>query len=366
MSDIGGHRERLRQRFFDDPSSFTEIEILELLLTYCIPRIDVRPHAHSLIQHYGTLQLVIHASSADLLLFDGIGEKTVNFINIIRKVIDMTKPESESPQLSLFPQDHSLPKKRSISNQKKGMRVFTNDEIKNSLLLLPKITNYSTLEDYKKFLADTLPYNSAETRSRRAQNIIERFFPDSWDESALYYYVSKYSTLEDLKPIIFYHVLKSEPFAKAIAEELIWPNLPIGKLARTQLDEFTKKIMPNISVNSIPKGITSVLHTYDLLGFGSIFEDQLRFKLHTGTLEAFLYIFSSEFPESGIFSFDDLFNGPLHRWLLWDKEWLRQQLYLLRSRDILSKVSEIDNINQFTIVNDQTTSLKLFFENSNE
>ena len=42
------------------------------------------------------------------------------------------------------------------------------------------------------------------------------------------------------------------------------------------------------------------------------------------------------------------FNGPMHKWLLWDQQWMVRQLYALREAGLLSKVSEIDRMRQFT------------------
>ena len=49
-----------------------------------------------------------------------------------------------------------------------------------------------------------------------------------------------------------------------------------------------------------------------------------------------------------MYSFERLFKGPMHRWLLWDQQWMVRQLYVLREAGILSKVSEIDGMRQFT------------------
>ena len=38
----------------------------------------------------------------------------------------------------------------------------------------------------------------------------------------------------------------------------------------------------------------------------------------------------------------------MHRWLLWDQQWMTTQLYRLRELGLLSKVSEIDRLRQFT------------------
>lgn len=47
-------------------------------------------------------------------------------------------------------------------------------------------------------------------------------------------------------------------------------------------------------------------------------------------------------------TFEKMLNGPMHRWLLWDQTWMIQQLYRLRESGLLSKVSEIDRMRQFT------------------
>ena len=49
-------------------------------------------------------------------------------------------------------------------------------------------------------------------------------------------------------------------------------------------------------------------------------------------------------------------------WLLWDREWMQQQLYNLRDLGILSKVSQIDTLRQFTLQYDQPTALRHYFE----
>ena len=41
-------------------------------------------------------------------------------------------------------------------------------------------------------------------------------------------------------------------------------------------------------------------------------------------------------------------DGPMHKWLLWDQAWMIRQLYRLREVGLLSKVSEIDRMRQFT------------------
>jgi len=63
-----GHRQRLRQRFLTSGSSeFSQLELLELLLTFAIPRQDVAPLARRLIDQFGGLSGVLAASHSDLI-----------------------------------------------------------------------------------------------------------------------------------------------------------------------------------------------------------------------------------------------------------------------------------------------------------
>ena len=52
MDHHDGHRERLRERYLRmGLDAFGEHEVLELLLTYAIPRRDTKPIAYALLDH---------------------------------------------------------------------------------------------------------------------------------------------------------------------------------------------------------------------------------------------------------------------------------------------------------------------------
>ena len=63
MSIHDGHRQRLKKRFLEEGlDNFTDIQVLELLLFYCIPRQDTNPIAHTLLNHFGSLENIINAT----------------------------------------------------------------------------------------------------------------------------------------------------------------------------------------------------------------------------------------------------------------------------------------------------------------
>ena len=80
-----GHRARLRERFektgFD---GFSEHERLELILTLCIPRRDVKAPAKELLKKFGSLRGVLDAPRDALREVKGIGSISPTGLAIIR------------------------------------------------------------------------------------------------------------------------------------------------------------------------------------------------------------------------------------------------------------------------------------------
>ena len=82
-----GHRERIREKFAAAGlDSFLDHEILELLLTYAVPRRDTKPLAWALLKKFGTLAAVFDADENQLMQVDGIGTGAARFLRLIRAV----------------------------------------------------------------------------------------------------------------------------------------------------------------------------------------------------------------------------------------------------------------------------------------
>lgn len=88
MSVHDGHRERLRARAMkdNDLDTFPDHNVLELLLFSVIPRGDVNPLAHRIIERFGSLAAALEASPEELMNVEGVGEKTAAFLTLIPKV----------------------------------------------------------------------------------------------------------------------------------------------------------------------------------------------------------------------------------------------------------------------------------------
>jgi DNA repair protein RadC len=84
-----GHRERLKQKFIDSPKgTFTELELLEMMLFWSIPRKDVKPIAKELISNFKNLSGVISASYEKLKSVKYITQNTYVNILLIKDILD--------------------------------------------------------------------------------------------------------------------------------------------------------------------------------------------------------------------------------------------------------------------------------------
>lgn len=82
------HRKRMKKEFL--ANGFTEKmsqhKMLELLLFYCIPRIDTNEIAHQLINRYKNIAGVLDAPVEELIQFKGITESNVGLLKLIMPI----------------------------------------------------------------------------------------------------------------------------------------------------------------------------------------------------------------------------------------------------------------------------------------
>ncbi len=81
-----GHRKRLKEKYRNEKNSLHDYELLELLLTYAIPRIDVKPAAKELIKKFGSFENVFNATPAQLMNVKGIGENSATLISLFNTI----------------------------------------------------------------------------------------------------------------------------------------------------------------------------------------------------------------------------------------------------------------------------------------
>lgn len=81
------HRKRLRERFRKTGADgMHDYELLELLLTFSIPRRDVKPVAKKLISEFGGLSGVLDADQKKLEGLSGVGSMSAALIRLVKEL----------------------------------------------------------------------------------------------------------------------------------------------------------------------------------------------------------------------------------------------------------------------------------------
>jgi len=92
-----GHRARLREKFL--AGHLADYEKLELLLSYAIPRVDVKPIARELLNRFNCVNGVLTAPISELKRIPGIAENTAIFIKVMHEItlMDYKSTLSQKP-----------------------------------------------------------------------------------------------------------------------------------------------------------------------------------------------------------------------------------------------------------------------------
>jgi DNA repair protein RadC len=90
---------------------FSDHELLELLLTYSIPRRDIKPVAKRLLATLGSLPEVLNSTPQRLCLVDGIGEQSAVLIRLVR---DFHRPSVLQP----------VPRRQEVDSTREAVAVL--------------------------------------------------------------------------------------------------------------------------------------------------------------------------------------------------------------------------------------------------
>lgn len=99
MTDLSGHRKRLRERFLKGgEKSIPDYELIELLLFSVMPRGDVKPLAKELLKECGSLSGLFQADLEKLKSIPGVGLTTITTLKAILEVSCRLIKEEASSQ----------------------------------------------------------------------------------------------------------------------------------------------------------------------------------------------------------------------------------------------------------------------------
>jgi DNA repair protein RadC len=361
-----GHRERIRESFLKgNKEAQTDERLLELLLTYAVPRKDVMPLAKKLIDELGGLSNVLAADIDTLCRFKGIGENSAALLKLtdsirsrfLRKGVDnATVTPKENTQATLFDfpisvREPGQREKRRVTPGKaisrKGTGLFGKAVLKETIDLLPTLHERNSIEEIREHLRKNLHYSAEQTRQRYANYIIKRMFPNAVPDTAMQRFSRHFRKKNDLREVCFYRFIKAEPLMQQVVEDVLLPNLGNGRIKRERIrDYLTHRFPSSKSIIDCGKAIVDALVAG---GIAKADRTKLSFSYRDIPISAFAFILHSEFPEPGMYNIAKLEENKSIKAMLWNPDRVLPALYELRNRGLISKISEIDNVRQFTV-----------------
>ena len=124
-----GHRQRMKSRFLEHGlDSFDDINVLELMLFYALPRQDTNALAHALLQHFGSLHAVLDASAEELRDVPGLGDNSISLLRLIPAV-------SRRYMLSKTPQGEAIDSPVAAARYLLPRFMYETEEVVYALLL---------------------------------------------------------------------------------------------------------------------------------------------------------------------------------------------------------------------------------------
>ncbi len=361
-----GHRERLKAHFIaGDDGAYTDEKLLELLLTYAIPQKDVQPLAIKLIATFGNLSNVLSTDIATLCKQDGIKEHSA----VLLKLIDWIRThdhneDGKQAQIkenftvpALFPEAspgtaesasrrkvQSRPRRSTAPHTRTGL--FGKAMLHEAIDMLPQLPGTESLAEIKAFLKTHLRFSGQSTRDRRAYYIVQRMFPDGHADLALLAFARNYISSQELRDVCFYRFCKVEPLMYEVIENLMLPVISTGQLQRAALRNYLTHRFPGYpSTKDCAFALVDALIAGDIITADRL---TMNFAYRDIKIPSFAFILHSEFPEPGMFDIGKIEQNRAIQSMLWKPNAIIPALYELRNRNVISKVSEIDSVRQFT------------------
>jgi DNA repair protein RadC len=171
-------------------------------------------------------------------------------------------------------------------------------------------------------------------------------FPDGTPDQALLSFARLYARQQELRDVVFHRFCEAEPLMGKSIEEFFLPAIGAGTVTREALRVYLKNLFPESrTLDDCSQAIVEALVT---TGIARSDRRSAHFAYREITLPSFAFILHSVFPEPGMYSLPSIESHPAVRRLFWNPERVLPSVYELRNRGLISKVSEIDSVRQFT------------------
>jgi DNA repair protein RadC len=227
--------------------------------------------------------------------------------------------------------------------------------IKEAAELLPLLPG-TNFPEVRKFIENNLRFNSTVTRERYTTYITKYLFPRNIVDDEILLFSRKVS-IQSIKNVCLYRFCKSYPLIYQLFKDLLIPNINSGQIVRKNIDLYLLNKFPNSSPGRFGgRGFIEALSDANVI---KTERGLIKYGFRSIDLPSFAFMIYSEFSKPGIYNISNVEDNEVFLAQLWKKTDLLNSLYVLRDNNHLSKVSEIDDVRQFSIKYD----LKKLIEN---
>jgi DNA repair protein RadC len=239
------------------------------------------------------------------------------------------------------------PKAAKPLKPRQGTELFGKAALREAIQLLPSLPDSESLDDIRDHLRKNLHFSAEETRKRYAAYIARRLFPDGIADQALRAFGRANASTPELKEVCFYRFCKAEPLMQRVMVDLFLPALGLGRVRRERIMDYLQSKFPESkSASDCTQAIVDALVAG---GIAAADRKQVTFAMRPIRPASFAFALHSEFPEPGIYEVAKAESNRLLSCLLWTPERILAALYELRNTGMISKISEIDSVRQFTL-----------------
>jgi len=358
-----------------ETGALSDDALLELLLCYAIPQRDVQPIAKRLIEKYGNLSSLLSRDAATLCSEEGIKQATAVLLKLVDHIrasperptaSGVRKPVTEAVQEILFIEP-SPPKTKDAEPQAateaapapsrpqpkpRGIEVFSKSMLKETAQFFPLLPDTTDMDELRAFVRSQFHYSSDTTRSRRVNYVLTRMFPGGTPDRALMQFARVFAGKQELRDVVFHRFCQSEPLMAKVIGDFFLPAIGAGTVTRAALRAYLKGLFPESrSLDDCSQAIAEALVS---TGIARSDRHSIHFAYRDIALPSFAFVLHSLFPEPGMYNLGSIEPHPAIRQLLWNPDRILTSIYELRNLGLISKVSEIDSVRQFTTKYDLT------------
>ena len=234
----------------------------------------------------------------------------------------------------------------SSNKHRRGTEIFGKAVLKEAIQILPKLPLTISMKEMTQFLNDNLPFNSEQTRARRGRYVKFNMFPGQKIDLSLLEFARAFPESRELKDVCFYQFCCAQNLMVDFIEDVILNKMNTGFISRSMVDEYLNKRFPESQ--AIHDGSSSICEALIGAEIAAKKNKSITFAFRAIPIISFAFVLHSEFPEPGMYDISKLDENRMIRAMLWNPERLLHALYELRNQGLISKISEIDNIRQFT------------------